>query len=600
MSLDEMEDDVVTVPVTLKWSKQTFSLEFRLGESPRNFKQTVEKLTGVPVERQKLLAKHGWKGTLRDDFVFEKVNNKNKTTLVVTLIGSAETLREPPLFAAAAAQTGFLEDLSPEQRLAAEQAQQQAAMATAEGMIAVLQRPPDLRDDGKKEVYSYNRLVTGLPQRQIEELLRKRRQRDNSKDDTTATTTTTTTTTTTALGSVVMTLGLELRRAYVNDLAVLQQDGTLVSALDDGHVQLWRHGELFKEVIHNGGGGGVESVVAFPKNSTNNNNNVAFVTGGRGCIRLWTTDAEPILALPTPSGTSPTSLVTFPVLDDTTTCLVAARLRITRRSNPNQFRLMPQDEEGRRRRAQAQAEEAVIQETLERMARSIQVWFSLSNNKPLRSTLLEPQDSPGAAAISSLVALNETNSGVLVSGDVQGVVRLWKPQRTDEDIHFQQSRIFQLLPPQEDEACSIQCMEALRDGRLVISTDRTKVSENLFVSSATDIRVPLPRAVYVMDVTTGTISVVLDGHKDVVQCLCELPNGDLLTGGGRFDATLQLWKSSQCKENDGVVRVVHSKPAKMLEDVGYVFSLAVLPDQTPGSTYFAVAAARYNVVKIVL
>jgi hypothetical protein len=66
-----------------------------------------------------------------------------------------------------------------------------------------------------------------------------------------------------------------------------------------------------------------------------------------------------------------------------------------------------------------------------------------------------------------------------------------------------------------------------------------------------------------------------------------------LTGGGKLDATLQLWKQEQDI-------TVQTESAKTLSDVGYVFSLAVLPDAKAGSNRFAVAAARYNTVKIFL
>eukprot|EP01083_Nonionella_stella_P153555 493543_1 len=51
------------------------------------------------------------------------------------------------------------------------------------------------------------------------------------------------------LGEVAMTMGMELRRAYVNSITVLH-NGTLVSGLDDGHVHLWRRGALIQDLIH--------------------------------------------------------------------------------------------------------------------------------------------------------------------------------------------------------------------------------------------------------------------------------------------------------------------------------------------------------------
>ena len=59
-----------------------------------------------------------------------------------------------------------------------------------------------------------------------------------------------------------MTMGAELYRAYVNSIDVLR-DGTIVSGLDDGHVQLWRWGSLIRDTRHEGFGG-VDHVRAFP------------------------------------------------------------------------------------------------------------------------------------------------------------------------------------------------------------------------------------------------------------------------------------------------------------------------------------------------
>ena len=84
--------------------------------------------------------------------------------------------------------------------------------------------------------------------------------------------------------------------------------------------------------------------------------------------------------------------------------------------------------------------------------------------------------------------------------------------------------------------------------------------------------------------------------------MCELPNGDLLTGGGKFDATLQLWSRSQLEpptDSEGTAHEV-TKSQKTMSDVGYVFALTVLPDAKNDSTYYAVAAARYNTVKVVI
>lgn len=87
--------------------------------------------------------------------------------------------------------------------------------------------------------------------------------------------------------------------------------------------------------MHLGGEGGVDSVAALA------NNHTTFATAGRGCVRLWTADAEPVLALPgAMPGITPSSLVSLSSLGEGVTCL-AASFHITRYSNPNQFRLPP-------------------------------------------------------------------------------------------------------------------------------------------------------------------------------------------------------------------------------------------------------------------
>jgi WD40 repeat protein len=189
-----------------------------------------------------------------------------------------------------------------------------------------------------------------------------------------------------------------------------------------------------------------------------------------------------------------------------------------------------------------------------------------------------------------------------------------------DEIRFHHQQLFQLVSASSHhQACSIVCIEALQDGRLAVSTEGAAVDgPALLLSGATEIPIPLSRAVYVLDYLPNnndgnylTIHAILNGHQDAVRCMCELPNGDLLTGGGKMDATLQLWtsavikspatsSSSSTQEQDETQVLVQNKAEKTLGDVGYVFSLAVLPDAKPDSNHFAVAAARYNTVKLIV
>lgn len=594
-----MENEHKTIPLKVKWSKQNFALTVNVGSSGVALKERIQSLTGVPMARQKLLCKKGWKGSLPDDFCF--IHTTNTTPISITLIGSADTLSEPK------EKTKFVEDLTAEEIQAAQQEEIQMAMANSVGMIPALQKPPQFRKDGKQEMYQYNRLVSGMPQEQIEDWIRSK----NSNND--------------LLGKVAMTLGLELRRAYINDFAV-RKDGTLISALDDGHVQLWKHGELQEDLIH-APNTNVYKAIAFE----NNNPRIAFATSGGGMIKLWDAEGTPCLTLPTPlTGTTPSSLVNLPI-DNHTIC-IATSFQITRQSDPNQFRLPPQDDEGRRRRAMAQAQEAVIQESLDRMAQSVQVWVgSTTANtqrqqqpQQLRSILIQPEQID-AAPITTLAVLpnrNNVKEPFLVCGDTAGGIRLWKLSQQQgahgqQVVQFHPFAFYQLVPEENvGKRCRILCMKTLSDGRLTIST-QTKQGEPFprFFTTATPISVPYSQSVYILDLVSSSSSSttmpptpilenVLHGHpKDAVICLCELPNGDLLTGGGKMDATLQRWKLSSSSSQGGET-ILQTESHQSFPNVGYVLALTVLPDhrtQPPGTAaHFAVAAARYNVIQILL
>ena len=50
----------------------------------------------------------------------------------------------------------------------------------------------------------------------------------------------------------------------------------------------------------------------------------------------------------------------------------------------------------------------------------------------------------------------------------------------------------------------------------------------------------------------------------------------------------------------GDIPILAAEDGRTLSKPGYSFDLEVLPDLKPGSELFAVAAARYNTVKVVL
>ena len=55
---------IMSINVVVKWNKQTFNCELDPSLGPEIFKSQIYSLTGVPVERQKLMAKGAWSGTL--------------------------------------------------------------------------------------------------------------------------------------------------------------------------------------------------------------------------------------------------------------------------------------------------------------------------------------------------------------------------------------------------------------------------------------------------------------------------------------------------------------------------------------------------------
>eukprot|EP00546_Thalassionema_frauenfeldii_P017193 CAMPEP_0178899388 /NCGR_PEP_ID=MMETSP0786-20121207/2870_1 /TAXON_ID=186022 /ORGANISM="Thalassionema frauenfeldii, Strain CCMP 1798" /LENGTH=102 /DNA_ID=CAMNT_0020570235 /DNA_START=439 /DNA_END=747 /DNA_ORIENTATION=+ len=100
-------------------------------------------------------------------------------------------------------------------------------------------------------------------------------------------------------------------------------------------------------------------------------------------------------------------------------------------------------------------------------------------------------------------------------------------------------------------------------------------------------------------------AILQSSHADIVRSICPLPNnGGILTAGGKMDATVRLWDttdimdatSGNTNSNTDIVTT-----SEKLDEPGYVFDLKVLPDSNDTKEgVFAIAAARYNVIKIVV
>ena len=368
---------MASVPILLKWGKSSYvdQLTIQPGSSADALKLQIQSITGVPVGRQKLLCPKVWKGALKDgvDLPETITPPKGKSAITVTLIGSADTLVETPV----EERPRFSEDMTPQEIWnATRRSGDEDDGGDNIVDIPALQMEPGMdRDDGKMEMYEYNRLVMGLPQHQINDVLLARRgeeEKVGEEDHDVGNFSEPQQLQSVSLkGEVAMTMGMELRRTYINSLAVLP-DGTIVSGLDDGHIQLWRRGRLVKDARHTGAK--VDIVQTFPSSTSED---PAFVTAGDGSICLWTAEGDHIMPFGSFPGTSPASIAVGTIIDEGggdavgSTKYLAACFRVTRQVDPNQFRLVPQNEAERQRREAAEVQERMIQDELMKVSRYV-------------------------------------------------------------------------------------------------------------------------------------------------------------------------------------------------------------------------------------
>lgn len=97
------------VKIILKWNKAVFdSVEVDPTQGVSGFKDTVYKLTAVPKDRQKLMAKGAWTGTLKDEADLSAIPLKEGHQ--VMLMGSAEVVAAPK------ESVKFVEDMTVEEQ----------------------------------------------------------------------------------------------------------------------------------------------------------------------------------------------------------------------------------------------------------------------------------------------------------------------------------------------------------------------------------------------------------------------------------------------------------------------------------------------------
>lgn len=608
------ESDAPALSVVLKWGKKRFALPIMPGRnSGRALKEQAARLTGVPVERQKIMCRGAWKGVLKDD-----ASVQLKPRSILSLVGTAgelPTSKVPSI--------KFAEDVTPEEIVDLEARQDAEAMEHAEGNIPALQFRPGggQRDDGKAIRYRYNYFVTGLPQRYIESLLRKRRRSGSG-----------------LLGECAMTLGTELGKAFVTAVVALQ-NGVLVSGHDDGKLQLWREGRRLCEVYHKHvlmDKPGPITALAVAVGT----DEVAFASAGSGTIKLWDIMGDCLQTVSSPRGTVPHKLLALDAYS------FAAAFCQERPFDPHQFRLVPENEAQAQRRAAAI--EAQQQERIRfgQIACSISIVEWTAGGEFRGSTVLEPWESRAGGEAPMVTTLTIVGGKYLWIGDVEGGLRAWQSHL---DGRWHRSALLQFINDDIECGCSVTAMETLHHlhhpnlvavATSLFSRRDSPLPPGRYIDPNDAIMLPVSLSqlcvgsVVLVDVVQHSAQMVLANHQDSVCVLRSLPNGNLLTGGGKKDATLKVWDrklfdgekvgvdqaaypAAQEEDDDALLQQAlelslqtdaagdRSNPvviteARVLKEPGYIFDACVLMDSKPGSSLFAIAGARYNVVKICL
>jgi hypothetical protein len=322
--------------------------------------------------------------------------------------------------------------------------------------------------------------------------------------------------------------------------------------------------------------------------------------------------------------------------------------------DPHEFRLLPQTQAQRERRQaalqQRRAQEAFFTQQ-QQYVRTIH--WQQPDCRAVDTGMLALWNISAEAvfpplAVTSIAAAADR---CLVAGDSSGRLHVW-----DHSGNFDWKRValFQLVAEHEgaeddakDLGIAVVCIEPLEPryhpGKITVSVASRSSSETAPCSEeAVVLRIPrslIKGGVLVMDLMKQHFVRILHDHTDSVHCLCACPDGALITGGGKYDASVKVWDRFQldvgqanfvtetiasdspvsitagevCQdagasvsENVNVAHAVGGSlpvvnaAAQILKEPGYIVSAAILPDKKAGSTLFALAGARYNVVKICL
>lgn len=93
----------------VKWNKNNYDVDISSINHSIAFKEIILQLTGVPIDRQKLMCKGAWIGTLKDDVSFTNISFKEGQ--LCTLMGTAESIPVP------VEKVVFIEDMTSEEKM---------------------------------------------------------------------------------------------------------------------------------------------------------------------------------------------------------------------------------------------------------------------------------------------------------------------------------------------------------------------------------------------------------------------------------------------------------------------------------------------------
>jgi len=308
--------------------------------------------------------------------------------------------------------------------------------------------------------------------------------------------------------------------------------------------------------------------------------------------------------------------------------------------DPNEFRLVPQTRAQRERREaalqQRRAQEDFFAETAVRV--SVMKWAP-GGGLRVQADTLPPWFGAPPAAITSMTPAGKR----LVVGDSLGGLRVWDQNGNS----WTQGACYQLFGIEngvvaKDMRVASVSLEALDSthhpgvvavGTAAFSKDGSTEIFPGVLDGPVALSVPLSvvkGGVVLVDLVKQQVKHIISDHMDSVLCMCSIPDGSLVTGGGKHDAKVKVWNRRQLEGQDSTKEAgeneaamlekatqisletrsgaenanspiqVILKASQVLPEPGYIVSAAVLPDQKPGSGHFALAGARYNVVKICL